>query len=502
MLEMKGIVKKFDAVVALNGANMTAQSGRIMALLGSNGSGKSTLVKILGGLVFMNEGEIIIDEKKRHIKSSFDSIKNGVAIAYQDLSLIPGMSVIDNIVLGLEPKKKLGLIDERKAREIGIQYLEKLKINVDPDALVQTLVPSVQSMVEIAKAMSSNPKILILDEATASLHADEVDIVFDVLEEVKKEGAIVIIVTHRMNEIFRICDDCTILKNGVTVAQDEVKNLNLDEIVFHMTGKRLNKESNGVHVEPVVGSKVLETINLGMFPKLKDVNFHANEGEIIGIGGLDGQGQSEFIRTIIADIKHDKGKVLFNDQEVEFKSAADAVYKDIGFISGDRSGESIFPLRSVAHNIYAGNIAKGKLFSYLNPKEVNVFAQNVVDEYGVVVGGLELPANTLSGGNQQKLVIGRWIALSPKLLLLDDPTKGVDIQSRREIHTILKQCAKDGMSIIYVSSDNDELFEISDRIYVFYEGSISAMLSGTNKTKENLVSAMLGLGQQEKEVVA
>lgn len=500
MLEMKGIVKKFDAVVALNGANLSAKSGRIMALLGSNGSGKSTLVKILGGLVYMNDGEILIDDKKRKIKSSNDSIKNGVAIAYQDLSLIPAMSVIDNLVLGLEPQKKLGLIDEKKAREIGLQYLEKLKINVDPDALVQTLVPSVQSMIEIAKAMSSNPRILILDEATASLHSDEVDVVFELLEQVKKEGVIVIIVTHRMNEIFRVCDDCTILRNGVTVAQDEVSNLNLDDIVFYMTGKRFDKETSHDHVETNVGSKVLEINDLGMFPKLKNVNFHANAGEIIGIGGLDGQGQSEFIRTIIADMKHDSGQIIFNGKEVDFKSSADAVHNEIGFISGDRSGESIFPLRSVAHNIFAGNIAKGKLFSYLNPNEVNKFAKNVIDEYGVVVGGLNHPANTLSGGNQQKLVVGRWIALNPKLLLLDDPTKGVDIQSRREIHAILQQCAQDGMSIVYVSSDNDELFEIADRIYVFYEGSISAMLAGKNRTKEKLVSAMLGLHNSEVEV--
>lgn len=502
MLEMKGIVKKFDAVVALNGASLTAKSGRIMALLGSNGSGKSTLVKVLGGLVYMNEGEIIIDDEPRSIKSSFDSLRNGVAIAYQDLSLIPTMSVIDNMVLGLEPLNKLGLIDHQKAREICVELLRKLKVNVDLDAMVQTLVPSMQSMIEIAKAMSSNPKILILDEATASLHADEVENVFKLLEEIKKDGTIIIVVSHRMNEIFRICDDCTILKNGVTVAQDKVENLNLDDIVFHMTGKRFDTESTQEHIETIVGDKVLEVKNLGMFPKLKDVNFNVNAGEIVGIGGLDGQGQSEFIRAIIADVKHTSGQILINGKEVHFKSSSDAVNNEIGFISGDRAGESIFPIRSVAHNIYAGNIAKGKLFKFLNPKQVKGFAKKVIDEYGVVVGGLDFPANTLSGGNQQKLVIGRWIALNPKLLLLDDPTKGVDIQSRREIHTFLHNCAKNGMSIVYVSSDNDELFEIADRVYVFYEGSISAILAGKNKTKEKMVSAMLGLYELEEEVIS
>lgn len=501
MLEMKGIDKRFDAVVALDGANLVAKPGRIMALLGSNGSGKSTLMKILGGLVYLNKGEIFIDNKKIKIRNSHDAISNGVAIAYQDLSLIPQMSVIDNIVLGLEPQKKLGIVDEEKARAIAMTYLNKLKIKCNPEALVKTLVPSAQSMVEIAKAMASNPKILVLDEATASLHSDEVDIVFEVLQEIKAQGAIVIIVTHRMNEIFRVCDDCTILKNGVTVAQDEVKNLNLDDIVFHMTGRRLEKNKIEAESDAVIGSKVLEVKNLGMFPKIKNVNFHASAGEIIGIGGLDGQGQSEFIRAIIADQKHDNGEIHFNGALTAFKDAGDAVAHDIGFISGDRSGESIFPLRSVAHNIYAGNTAKGRLFRYLNPANVNKFATEVVNEYDIVVGDLANPANTLSGGNQQKLVIGRWIALNPKLLLLDDPTKGVDIQSRREIHSILKDCASEGMSIIYVSSDNDELFEIADRIYVFYEGTISAVLSGDNKTKERLVSAMLGLHEADVEVI-
>ena len=497
MLEMKEVSKNFDAVIALNKANLYAKSGRIMALLGSNGSGKSTLMKILSGLVFMSSGSVLIDDKPVKIRSSKDAIKNGIAVAYQDLSLIPAMSVLDNIVLGLEPKKKLGLIDANKVQETALFYLKKLNIKCDPDVLVQTLMPSEQSMVEIAKAMASQPKILVLDEATASLHADEVDRVFEVLEELKNDGVAIILVTHRMSEIFRICDDCTILKNGVTVAQDEVKNLNLENIVFHMTGRRFDTTDTDHEDVDHTGDTILSVKNLEMFPKLRDVNFFAKTGEIVGIGGLDGQGQSEFIRTLIADQKFEKGSIVFDNEEVNFKSSADAVSKEIGFISGDRNRESIFPLRSVAQNIYAGKAAKGKLFSYLNPKEINTFANNVVTDYDIVVGGLSHPANTLSGGNQQKLVIGRWIALKPKLLLLDDPTKGVDIQSRREIHNFLRESAADGMTVVYVSSDNDELFEISDRIYVFYEGTISAILEGENRTKEKFVSAMLGLNKQQ-----
>lgn len=499
-MKMTGITKSFAAVHALSDASLQVKAGEIMALLGSNGSGKSTIVKVLSGLVRPDKGEIFIDEKPVRINSGADARRHGVAVAYQDLSLIPRMSIVDNICLGMEPHNKLGYIDRKKARETAVSYMEQLKIAVDPDMLVERLMPSVQSMVEIAKALALNPKILILDEATASLHSDEVDIVFEVLNQLKKEGLAIIIVTHRMGEIFRICDRCTILKGGETVASGSINEMDLDEIVFHMTGKRpdhsMGEDSHQQH-KTLAEDILLDVRGLCVPSKLKDVNFFACKGEVVGIGGLDGQGQADFIRALLADTKYTKGEIIYKGRPIHYHTPADAVKDDMGFISGDRNRESIFPVRSVAENIFAGKATKGKLFSNLPKKEIDEFAQKAMEDYGIVAGSISNPASSLSGGNQQKLVVGRWIALSPSLLLLDDPTKGVDIHSRQEIHAILKGCLDKGMSVLYLSSDNEELLDISDRIYVFYEGSISAQLAGSDRTEEKLVAAMLGLGQEK-----
>lgn len=503
MLEMTDITKRFDAVTALNKASLQVNAGEIMALLGSNGSGKSTLVKVLSGLVNPNSGSITIDGKAADIHSCAAARKLGVAVAYQDLSLIPAMSVVDNIVMNIEPTSRIGTIDRKKAREKAVKYLERLHIDVDPDMQVQFLMPSTQSMVEIAKAMAMEPRILILDEATASLHSDEVDIVFEVLQELKAEGMSIIIVTHRMSEIFRICDRCTILKGGETVARGPVNEMDLDDIVFHMTGKRPDHSGSESkpHHKPGDEEPILNVHGMEINGKLHGIDFAARRGEVVGIGGLDGQGQAEFIRAILADKKYNAGTVRFKGREVHYRTTANAIADNMGFISGDRSRESIFPIRSVAENIFAAKGTKGKLFAPLSPKEIESFAQKAMDDYGIVAGSTKHPASSLSGGNQQKLVVGRWIALSPDLLLLDDPTKGVDIHSRQEIHAILRKCLDEGMSIIYVSSDNEELLEISDRIYVFYEGRISAELVGDDRTDEKLVAAMLGITGEVKEAV-
>ncbi len=498
---MTGISKQFDAVKALNHASLQVNAGEIMALLGSNGSGKSTMVKVLSGLVSPNEGAIAIDGKPAVIRSCADARKLGVAVAYQDLSLIPDLSVVDNITLGMEPKGPMGMVDRKKARQTAERYLDKLKIDVSPDALVRYLMPSTQSMVEIAKAMALEPKILILDEATASLHSDEVDVVFEVLQQLKAQGTAIIIVTHRMGEIFRICDRCTILKGGETVACGAIADMDLDEIVFHMTGKKPDHTvGEVVHASaPREEDLVLDVRGLCLPPKLDHVDFKAYRGEVVGIGGLDGQGQAEFIRALLADQRYADGEVVYKGRKVHYHTTADAIADDMGFISGDRARESIFPIRSVAENIFAAKGTKGRLFAPLSPRTIRDFAQKAMDDYGIVAGSPNHPANSLSGGNQQKLVVGRWIALSPTLLLLDDPTKGVDIHSRREIHAILKDKLAEGMSVIYVSSDNEELLEISDRIYVFYEGKISAHLAGADRTEEKLVAAMLGLSAAARE---
>jgi len=302
-----------------------------------------------------------------------------------------------------------------------------------------------------------------------------------------------------MNEIYQICDTATIMRSGETVADVKPSEVSLDDIVYYMTGQRPDVEE--IHEtethEFADADLVVDVEHLALYPKVRDISLKAHKGEIVGIGGLEGQGQPEFIRALLGQTQPEDGTIRYLGKEIHFRSPADAVYGDIGFISGERNREAMFPARSVAENVYAGAAAKGQLFAYLTAKSVNEFAQNAVDKYDIVVGSLEHPASSLSGGNQQKLVVARWIAMNPTLLLLDDPTKGVDIHSRREIHKILRQCADEGMTVIISSSENDELLDLADRIYLFYEGRVSGVLSGTTKTPERLVAAMMGMARTQ-----
>jgi ABC-type sugar transport system ATPase subunit len=495
---MRGISKKFDAVAALKEASLTVRDGEIMALLGANGSGKSTLIKVLAGLVNPDHGEVLYDGKPVHIRSAADSLHLSIATAFQDLSVVPAMSVIDNIVLGMEPRGRFGTVNRAKAREFALEYMEKFHIQCSPDALIQSLMPSTQSLIEIAKAVASKPKLLILDEATASLHSDEVDVLFAILRELKNEGISIIMVTHRMNEIYRICDSCTILRGGETVASGAVKDMELDTVVYHMTGRKPDMSGQGAHADRHVHGEgenaLLRIKGLTLTGKLNGIDFDAWPGEIVGIGGLDGQGQREFLRSILGDVKYEGGDIFYAGSRAKFHEPADGVIRGMGFISGDRNKESVFPIRPVAENIFAGEVTRKNGFFPLGPGTIREFASAAVKKYNILAGGLGLPASSLSGGNQQKLVVGRWMALTPNLLLLDDPTKGVDISTRQEIHRMLKQCTAEGMCVLYSSSDNEELLEISDRIYVFYEGRISACLTEGSRTEERLVAAMLGLG--------
>ena len=495
MLEMKSIDKRFGAVVALHDASLTVQEGEIAALAGSNGSGKSTMVKVLAGLVAPNAGEIFIDGEKKVIHSGTDSTREGIATAFQDLSLIPTMSVKDNILLGCEVRTKSGMVDEKISRTMVQELLDRFKIDCDPDDYVQTLMPSTQSMLEVAKAVFRKPKILLLDEVTASLHYDEIETLFGIMRELKKEGVSIVYVTHRMNEIFEICDTITIMRSSETITSGPVSDFTLDDIIYYMTGAR-PKHAEAKASEADAGEDrevIVEVNNISVYPKVKDISLKAYRGEIVGIGGLEGQGQPEVIRSILGAVRPQSGTIRYMGKEVKFKDPAAGVKAGIGFISGDRNKEAIFEIRTIMENIFAGNSAKEALFAYLSAKKVRKFSEDAVKKYNIKIGKLKDPASSLSGGNQQKLVVARWIAMDPNLLLLDDPTKGVDIHSRQEIHDILRECAANGMTVIISASDTEELLNISERIYVFYEGQVAAELSGEHKTAEHLVSAMMGV---------
>lgn len=506
MYEMRGIRKTFDAVVALNGnASLVVSPGEVRALLGSNGSGKSTMIKVLAGVYQPNDGEILCDGKPLKINSGIDSQKNGIATAFQELSLIPEMSVAGNLLLGNEPRNKFGIIDKNASKKIVTELLERFSIDCDPAAYVQTLMPSTKALLEVAKAVSHNPRLLLLDEVTASLHYDEIQVLFKIIRELKEAGMAIVYVTHRMHEVEQICDSVTIMRGGETVKEGAVSEFSIDDIVYYMTDKRPEKHTAAPSVssgDEVLGENankgepLLAVKDLEVYPSVWDISMQAHKGEIIGIVGLQGQGQPEFIRSLLSAQKHTGGTIQYRGEMVNFKNPGKAVMSGIGFVSGDRTREAIFPIRTILENIATGIIAKGNLFEFLTTKRLRTFADNAVEKYNIKIGKLKDAANTLSGGNQQKLVIARWIALEPSLLLLDDPTKGVDYHSRLEIHKILKQCAQDGMTIIISSSEYEELLGFVDRIYVFYEGCVSGVLTREHMTGEHIVAAMMGMDAQ------
>lgn len=498
MLEVSGISKHFGAVTALEDAALTLVPGEIRALLGANGSGKSTLAKILGGLVEKDGGVVKLDGSIFEITSPGHSRAKGIAVAYQDLSLVPNLTVEENIMLGNEPRKGFfgGQIDRKTLHRKAVDYLEDLDIQIDPQILVRNLDIAEQSLVEVAKAISLEAGIIILDEVTAPLHHDQVEKLFSLLYKIKEKGQAILFISHRLEEVFKLCDTATILRNGRTVASLSLDEASEADLVYHMTGKRPELiEDYTSELEYNEASILLYGGNIHVSSKVKGVSFNVYEGEILGFGGLKGQGQAELLRAVYGAVPFSRGQVSFNNKAIEFNSPEEAIHQGIGFISGDRDKEGILPVRSVAENISLARIARTNIFSSIDPGEIKKDVLQMIERLNIIAGSTEHEANSLSGGNQQKLLIGRWLMITPRLLILDDPTKGVDVSARREIHQILRQLTEEGTSVIYSSSDNEELLHLCDRILVFYEGTVSAELKGDTKTEEQLASAMLGIKQ-------
>ncbi len=494
MLELTNVSKAFGAVHALNEASLTVRPGEIRALLGANGSGKSTMVKILSGLVRRDTGTVTMDGRKVQIRSPRDSRVLGIAAAYQDLSLIPRLPVAENIMLGNEPTRR-GVVDERRVTALAEEYLRQLNTRVNMDALAMDLDSSTLSIVEIAKALSRQPKVLLLDEVTASLRREQVKSVFTVLKKLRDEGMAIVFVSHRLDEVFELCDTATILRGGKSVAEVHTGEVEEHDLVYHMTGMKVSQlqRSDEDQETRVTEEVLLEVRDLRLDPKVQGVSFSARKGQIIGIGGLQGQGQEELLRAVYGYLRPDSGEILIDGESVRFKSAADAVRHGFGFIPGDREREGIFPVRPIIDNIYMAEFAKQTIAAPVSPGVIADGAEEMVKKLSIKIGSASDQANSLSGGNQQKLVVGRWLKVKPRVLLLDDPTKGVDVTSRLEIHTLLRRMAQDGTAIIISSSENEELLDLADTILVFYEGRIVDVLRGEGLKEERLVSAMLGV---------
>ena len=485
LLEMKNIHKRFPGVYALKNVNFELKAGEVHALLGENGAGKSTLIKVLGGIYKADEGEIFIDGKKTEIDSVFAAQQNGIAIIHQELVLVPYMSVAENIFLGREPKKG-ALIDKAKMNADTQELLKTYNLNFTPETLVVNLTIAQQQMVEIVKAISFNSRILVMDEPTSSISDKEVEFLFKIMRTLTKKGVGIIYISHKMSELWQICDRVTVMRDGQYVGVNVIKEISKDDLIAQMVGRTL--EQYYVRDFLPTGDTVLKVEHLSDGNMVKDVSFELKKGEILGFAGLVGAGRSEAMQAIFGLTKKYSGKIVLNGKEVHFKSAVQALESGMALVPEDRKLDGLYLIQSVKYNStieVLGDFIKGV---YLDAKKENDIAQKYVRMMNTKTPTLEQTIGNLSGGNQQKVMIGRWLATNPSILILDEPTRGVDVGAKAEIYTIMNYLAKQGLSIIMISSELPEIINMSDRVYVMANGKVSGCLNHDEVSQEKIMS--------------
>ena len=502
ILELIDISKRYGGVRALERARFACAPGRIHALLGENGAGKSTLIKIMSGVVQPDEGRIVLEGRERRFAHPQDAVSAGIACIFQELSLMPDLSVADNICI-TNPPRKYGLIDRKEQRRIAEAALARAGAeDIHPLAPVGSLSLSRRQMVEIAKALSRNPKILILDEATSALTAADVQRVYTLLKRLRDEGMAIVYISHRMNEIAELADDCSVFRNGQHVATFAAGTQSDAQTVEMMIGRDIE---HAFPPKPPVQSGLdakapaLEARGLSWQGRLHDIDLTARPGEIVGLGGLDGQGQREFFLALFGVLRGVGGELKLEGRPVRLHSPKQAKRDDIGIalVPEDRKTDGLMLPMSVLDNLsfaaldrlsHAGIVASGA--------ELRA-AEDMVKRLSIKAPDLSVPVGTLSGGNQQKVVIAKWLMNAPRIILLNDPTRGIDVGTKQEIYALLRRLAEDGAAVLLYSTDYAELIGCCDRVAVFFDGRIVRWLAGDELTERALVASALNLTTTE-----
>lgn len=486
---MRGVVKTFPGVKALDHAQLRLKPGTVHALMGENGAGKSTLMKCMFGIYKMDEGEIFYEGKPVKIKDPLDALHKGIAMVHQELQPIPARSVGENIFLGRYPKKLGGLfIDHKKMYSDTAQLLKKVRMDFDPKQPVGSLSVSQMQSVEIAKAVSANCKVLILDEPTSSLTAKEVEALFRIIEDLKAEGVSIVYISHKMDEILRISDEVTIMRDGQYIGTWDAKELTTDMIITKMVGRELTNLFPPKINEPgEVVFKVEDFTSIN--PKsFRDINFDLRAGEILCVGGLVGAQRTELMEGIFGIRSHSKGKIYYKGKELKIRRPKDAIDQGIAMLTEDRRATGIMGVLSIADNISIASLKKYRQFGFLiNNRKIENLVQENVKKMNIKTPSSKTLIQSLSGGNQQKVLIGRWLANNPDVLILDEPTRGIDVGAKYEIYCIISELAKEGKAIILISSEMSELIGMADRVMVMCDGRITGFIDGKDATQENIM---------------
>ncbi|HTO61023.1 MAG TPA: sugar ABC transporter ATP-binding protein [Bradyrhizobium sp.] len=500
VLEASGVRKQFGGVIALAGADFSLEAGEVHALIGSNGCGKSTLCKIIAGSVAADAGRLVLEGRPVAFKGPREAAAAGIGVFYQDLSLIPRMTVAENIYLGREPVRRNGLVDREALRDAAARALDQfgdvLGGKVDPQARVAELSADQSQFVEILKVLASNPRIIILDEATAALDRKQVDAVFTHVRALKARGCSIIFITHRMDEVFEIADRITIMRNGVTVKTGATAETTRDAVVVGMVGEATASRVRKVRDAPPE-TFTLEVDNLAA-SKLNGVSFKLRRGEILGLGGLHGQGQSDLLRALFGAVPVRSGTIRIGGELVEPKGPRAIMRRSVAYVSGDRARQGVMAIRPIFENLVVSLLARDRRITVAR-RRLEMQIAPIIQRLKLKFSSLDATVSELSGGNQQKVVIGRWLATSPTVLLLDDPTKGIDIETKEDLYVTIDDLCAQGVSILLYSSDDEELLAVADRVLVFNGGRIVAELSGDQRNRFALYRAAYTAGRAEAD---
>ncbi len=484
LLEMKGISKSFPGVKALQNVGLQLRAGEVHALLGENGAGKSTLIKVLGGIYHAEEGEIYVEGQKVRIDSVAAARLAGVSIVHQELVLVPYMTVAENIFLGREPGSRFN-IHRAKMTEEAQKLLDAYEMNIDADALVEQLTIAQQQMVEIVKAISFQSKILVMDEPTSSISDKEVGFLFETMRMLTKKGVGIIYISHKMSELEEICDRVTVMRDGQTVGTREVKTTKKDDLIALMVGRELTNYYTRDYQEP--GEVILKCEHISDGKMVKDASFELRKGEIIGFAGLVGAGRSETMKAIFGLTPHMTGDVYVNGQKVHIRTPVEALKYRIALVPESRKDEGLYRVQSVRFNSTIEVLGQFIRNLRVDVKKEEEITQKYIDLMATKTPSQEQIIGNLSGGNQQKVMIGRWLATDPQILILDEPTRGVDVGAKAEIYAIMNELVKKGMSIIMISSELPEIINMSDRVYVMNEGRVTGCLDHESVTQEAIM---------------
>ncbi len=488
IVQMENISKSFPGVKALDNVSFELCSGEVMALLGENGAGKSTLVKILSGVYTKDKGTINLFGNTVEDISPKTAEQLGVAIIHQELNMCPHLSVAENIFLGKENVRMGGVLNNHRMREEAVKVLEELQIDLDIDTLVGDLPVSMQQMVEIAKALSSNAKILIMDEPTSALTNKEIEDLFLIIRRLKEQGHGIVYISHRLDELKHIVDRVTIMRDGKFITRGDFSDFTMDQIISHMVGREISDQFPRVSVKK--GKTIFEVKNLNAGKMVKDVSFKVNAGEIIGFAGLMGAGRTEMTRAIFGVDRKDSGELYLDGKEISINSPAEAIRRGIVLAPEDRKKDGLCTKLSIRENIALPNLdILCNPLGVVNRSREREMVETTKEIFSVKMSSQENPAASLSGGNQQKIVVGKWLARQSKVVMFDEPTRGIDVAAKVEIYNLMNELKEKGIGVLFVSSELPEIIGIADRVVVMCNGRITGEYMSDEVTQEKVMES-------------